>query len=159
MKKLFMLSAIFTLLLTAEYGFAQMGGGMMGGQGSQKEGMGGGMQHDHKKMMDHKGMMSGDKMMGSMMDMSSEMSDMMSQMSDMMDGMTMADMQHMSGLMSDMGRQMTDMSMMMKKGIATDREMEAMHQKMMEMQKRMSEMHGKSEAGKSAPGKSELHKH
>lgn len=135
MKKLMFVFAvliIFSVPVYAEQG--GMGGGMMGGQQGQMGGM------EKGQMMEHKGMMEHGQMMGGMMDMSKQMSDMMGNMSGMMKDMPADRMKSMSGVMKDMSHQMMEMSKMMSKGAASEKDMKRLHDKMGQIQKRMSEM-------------------
>jgi len=140
MKRIFLIT-ILIAGLAAAYGFAQMGGGMMGGEKGQHESMMSGEQSQSgHEMMQHKGMMSHGDMTVGMMDMTNQMSGMMGSMSAMMRDMPKENMKKMSGLMKDMCSEMTKLSGMMDSGMTTDTEMNRMHERMEDMQKRISEI-------------------
>jgi hypothetical protein len=149
MKRIFF-AIILVTGLVATYSFAQMSGGMMGtdkgGHGSMMEGqhqhgdMGQGMMEKDEHMMDYKGMMSHENMTGNMMEMMHQMSDMMHDMGGKMVDMPKDKMHNMSGMMRDMCTEMNRMSGMMDSGMANEKDMNAMHERMNEMQKKMSGM-------------------
>ena len=115
MKRLFVTGLI--LAAFASYGYAGMGemGGMPG-----------------PGMMNHNQMTSG------MMGMMHQMQGMMGTMEGQMDNMPQNKMPRMSKLMRDMSQHMVDMSKLMKKGAVSQKEMDAMHNRMMKLQKDMS---------------------
>jgi hypothetical protein len=133
MKKAFAISFVIALVLSATYGFAQTGNGMM-------EGQQGGMMEHGQMMMQHKGMMEHGQMMGDMMGVTHQMSDMMGRLSGMMKDMPHDRMMKASELMKDMSHNMMEMSKMMGSGKASYKEMKMLQGKMMKMQKRLSEM-------------------
>jgi len=130
MKRFFITMALL-LIFAPAYGFAQMGHGMM------RE-TPGGMMHEH--MMGHEGMMGYENMMGNMTDMINELSGLMSKMSEMMKDMPRENMHQISSTMRDTCSEMSRMSEMMDKGAATDEEIKAVHHRIKDLQKRMSEM-------------------
>lgn len=130
MKKIFITATLF-LTFNAAAAFAQMGHGMM------RE-LPAGTMHEH--MMGHAGMMSHEQMRGNMRDMMNRMSGLMENMSGMMKDLPADKMKRISGMMIDMCTEMNRMSEMMDKGMTTDDEMKAMHDRMMEMQKQMSDL-------------------
>ena len=120
MKKLFITSLI--LAVFASYSYAGMGemGGMPGNMGP--------------------GMMNHNQMTSGMMGMMHQMQGMMGTMEGQMNNMPPEKMPSMSQHMMDMSHHMTDMSKMMKKGSVSQKEMDAMHNRMMKLQKDMSNM-------------------
>jgi hypothetical protein len=113
-------------LLVVPYAYAQMGGGMMGGQGSQ----------GHME-----GMMQGHEVTGGMMHQMGQMSRLMQQVRDMMAEKSDAEsMRKMSGLMQDMSQHLKDMSNIMKEGNASQEEMQELNQQNMMMQKKYEMM-------------------
>lgn len=120
MKRLFVTGLILAAFAT--YGYAGMGemGGMPGNMGP--------------------GMMNNNQMTSGMMGMMHQMQGMMGNMEGQMDNMPSEKMPHMSKLMSDMSQHMTDMSKMMKKGAVSQKEMNAMHNRMMKLEKDISNM-------------------
>jgi hypothetical protein len=133
MRKAFTISFVMAFILSATYGFAQMGNGMM-------EGQQGGMMEHGQQMMQHQGMMEHGQMMGDMMGVTHQMSDMMGRLSGMMKDMPHDRMMKASELMKDMSHNMMDMSRMMGSGKASYKEMKMLQGKMMKMQRRLSEM-------------------
>ena len=130
MKRIFLITILIMGLIVA-HSFAQMGGGMMGGQ---KGRMGGGMMGGQQgQMMEHKSMMSHGEMMSNMMDMTN-------QMSGMMKDMPKEHMRKMSAMMRDMSKEMVEMSKIMEGGMASEKEMKKMHDRMIEMRNRISDM-------------------
>ncbi len=90
------ISAFLAVILLASFSYAQMGGGMMGGQKGEmmeQKGMTG-----QQQMMQQKGMMDQQQMMDGMMDMMHQMSTMMGDMSGMMKDMPVDRMKKMSEL-------------------------------------------------------------
>jgi len=134
MKRIF-LAIILIIGLAAAYSFAQMGG-ENGGMMEQKHEM---MQKG-EHMMEHKGMMSHEDMMGNMMDMIDQMSAIMGNMSEMMEDMPKENVHNLSRMMKDVCSEMNKMSGMMDSGMATEKDMNAMHERINKMQKRMSDM-------------------
>jgi len=129
MKRIFT-AMILILGLFSAYTYAQMGHGMMR---DTDKGM------EHGEMMG-KGHMMG-KMMKGMMGMTHKMSEIMNNMAEMMSkDMTEERMHKMSGIMKDMCAEMAKMSEMMDKGMATEEEMKAMHDRMSKIHKKMMEM-------------------
>lgn len=124
MKKIFCIT-IFILALSAPYSFAQMGHGMM------RE-MPGGMMHEH--MMGH------EEMMENMTDMLNQLSEIMRDISEMMKGMPKDKMKQISSIMKDMYTEIEMMAEMMDKDSATYEEIKSMHDRTVEMKKRMSEI-------------------
>ncbi len=131
MKRIFVIT-ILIIGLAAAYSFAQMGHGMM--RGTEEE-----MGQGHMMEQGH--------MMGSMMGVTQDMSVMMRRMSGMMGGISNMSremsgdrMHNMSNMMRDMCREMSRMADFMDKGAATDEEMKAMRNRMMEMQKQMPDL-------------------
>ncbi len=128
--------SICILLLTVSFANSQMGGGMMGGQGDRDR-MGGDMMGSQTGS----GMMGGQEMMGGMMQNMSQMTGIMKQMTDMMKGtMDPAHMRKMSDIMKDMSEHMRYMSGIMSKGDVSQKEMEQIHQQMIQTQKRFDMM-------------------
>jgi len=141
MKKLLLISAII-LAVTAGYSFARMGGGMMGGQQGQ---MGqGGMMGGQQGQMGQGGMTSGQQGQmgqGGMMQMMSQMGDIMQRASALMTGdMKLEDMKEISEITREMSKQMMDMSNMLRKGGASQKDMQILKQRMMETGKRLNKM-------------------
>lgn len=121
MKKILFIGFL-VVCLTAVYGYAQMGGGMMGGQ------QGGTM-------------MQGQGMMGGMMLMMDRMAGMMQSISDMMrEGMSAENMREMSRITGDMSARMTDMSRILGRGDASQQEMQGLEQRMMDTERRLRMM-------------------
>jgi hypothetical protein len=113
---------ILVVCLTAVYGYAQMGGGMMGGQQGEM-------------------MMQGEGMMGGMMQMMNQMAGMMQSISGMMrEGMSAEEMRKMSEITRDMSMQMTDMSRMMGRGDVSQQEILGLEQRMMDTENRLNMM-------------------
>ncbi|MBI4838294.1 MAG: hypothetical protein HY806_03975 [Nitrospirae bacterium] len=135
MKKTMLIAAlVFALAIT--YSYAQMAHDMKS-EGSEEM--------KHSDMMCKEGMMGHGKMMDCMSEMMQDMSGMMKKMSGLMKKMPDAQkdktsdrMHRMSGMMQDMCAEMNKMSEMMDSGTAKDEDMKMMHERMMEMKKRMS---------------------
>ncbi len=129
MKKILLISIVI-LTLTAVYGYAQMGGGMMGGQNGQDK-MGGGMMGGQQEMGQG----------GMMMQVTNQMGSMMQRMSGMLEkSMGPEDTTRMSEIMRDMSKQMMDMSNIMQSGNISRDEMQMLQQKMMETEKKFDMM-------------------
>ena len=107
MKKVFLM-VMLVLALTLNYSFAQMGGGMMGGQEDTK-----GHTQDMKAQ---KGMMTPEKTQEQMKDMTNQMSDMMRNMAGKMKDMKTDELTEMTKIMQDMSKQLQDMSTAMGQG-------------------------------------------
>ncbi len=135
MKKIFIISSLM-ILLTVPYAYAQMGGHR------SQERMGSGMMGGEQGHMGQSGMMmGGQEMMGSMMQDMNQMTGLMRQMTDMMKGTVAPEhMKKMSDIMKNMSEQMRDMSRTMSKGEISRKEMEQIHQQMLETQKRFDMM-------------------
>lgn len=133
MKKIFVIGTMFALLLTAAYGFAEMGSGQKGQMGNMEKG----------QMSGHQGMMEHDQMMGGMMDMSKQMSDMMGKASDMMNNMPKDRMKHMAPFMHKMSGQMMEMSKMMEKGTMSETDMKKLKDHMGKLQNMMTDLEKK----------------
>ncbi len=133
MKKIFVIGTMFALLLTAAYGFAEMGGGQKGQMGGMEKG----------QMNGHDGMMEHGQMMSGMMDMSKQMSDMMGNVSGMMNNMPRDRMKHMAPLMNQMSGQMMEMSKMMDKGTMTEKDMKKLREHMGKLQNMMTDIEKK----------------
>lgn len=125
MKKIFVIGTMFALLLTAAYGFAEMGRGQKG------------------QMSGHEGMMEHGQMMSGMMDMSKQMSDMMGNVSGMMNNMPRDRMKHMAPLMKQMSGHMMEMSKMMDKGTMTEKDMKKLREHMGKLQNMMTDIEKK----------------
>ncbi len=139
MRKNILTIIILVTAFTVTYGFAQMGGmggGMMGGQGHEP---------DKGQPMEHKGMMEHGQMMNDMVDMMHQMSGMMHDMGENMGDMPKEKMLNMSIMMKEMSSHMGKMSVIMEKGMATEKDMKMLHDEMMRMEK---EMPGGMEKGK-----------
>ena len=80
------------------------------------------------------------QMMNNMMGMTNQMSEMMGKMSNMMKDMPAGNTKQMSELMKEMSRQMMDMSKMTGKSTVSEKEMKGLQDRMMQMQKKMSEL-------------------
>ncbi|MGZ6250234.1 MAG: hypothetical protein ACXWMC_11520 [Syntrophales bacterium] len=119
MKKLLLIALVLGLFTS--YSYAQMSG--------QKG-----------QMMEQKGMMGQGQMMSNMMGMTNQMSEMMGKMSNMMKDMPAGNTKQMSELMKEMSRQMMDMSKMTGKSTASEKEMKGLQDRMMQMQKKISEL-------------------
>jgi hypothetical protein len=138
MKKVYCLILVISLL-TAPYGYARMGGGKSGGgmMGGQQGGMMGG-QGSQGNMG---GMMQGHEVTSGMMHHMGQMSRLMQQMRDIMAEQSDAgSMRNMSGLMQDMSEHLMDMSIVMKKGKASQKEIQELDQHNIMMQKRYDKM-------------------
>ncbi len=134
MKKLMFIS-IMVIALSAGAAYSRMEGGMMDGRDG-KGGMG-----MHGQMGQDNTMMHGKKMMGDMMKDMNRMTGMMQDMSRMMErGMSPADMAGMSGIMKKMCGHMMEMSKMMKDGKVSQKEMQGLHQQMLETLKEFEMM-------------------
>jgi hypothetical protein len=131
MKKLMIGISLIVILLSSSFVFAQMSGGRM-------EGQKGDTQRD--QMREHGGMMERGQMMGDMIGMSNQMSETMGRMSGMMKHMRPGIGNMMSDVMKDMSHQMMEMSEVIGSGRVSVKDMKQMQQRMMEIQKRMSEM-------------------
>jgi protein CpxP len=134
MKKLLLIG--LTLGLLASFTYAQMGGGMMGGQKGE---MGGGMMGGQQGQMGS-GMMQGQQMMGGMMQNINQMSGIMQKMSEVINKMDASRMNEMSGIMEDISKQMMNMSLMMKKGKVSQEEMQNLRREMMDTEKTLNMM-------------------
>ena len=128
MKKLLITGLI--LAAFASYSYAGMGemGGMPGNMAPATTGN----QQDQ--------MLNSNQMMPGMMGMMHQMQGMMGTMEGQMNNMPPDKMPSMAQHMMDMSHHMTDMSKMMKKGTVSQKEMDAMHNRMMKLQKDMSNM-------------------
>ncbi len=125
MKKVYCMILMVSLLVVP-YAYAQMGRGMMGGQGSQ----------GHME-----GMMQGHEVTGDMMHHMGQMSRLMQQIREMMAEKSDAEtMRKMAGLMQDMSKHLMDMSRIMKKGNVSQKEMQELDQHNIMMQKRYDMM-------------------
>lgn len=125
MKKIYYMILMVTLLVIP-YAYAQMGGGMMGGQGSQ----------GHME-----GMMQGHEVTGVLMHNMGQMSRLMQQLREMMAGKSDAESRkQISGIMQDMSEHMLDMSRIMKKGNASQKEIQDLNQHNVMMQKKYDMM-------------------
>ncbi|MBI5196030.1 MAG: hypothetical protein HZA10_06880 [Nitrospirae bacterium] len=149
-----MLIAVLVLAIAVTYSYAQMAHDMKS-EGAEEM--------KHSDMVCREGMLGHGKIMDCMSDMMQDMSGMMKKMSGMMKKMpdaekdkTMDRMHKMSGMMKDMCAEMNKMSEMMDSGMAKEEDMKMMHERMMEMKKRMS---GKQESKEETPAKPEQHKH
>lgn len=111
--------------LTVSYGFADMGGHMGSGQGN--------MDKDQGHM---KGMLQGHELTGGIMHQMGQMSRLMQQMREMIAEKSDAEsMSKMSGLMQEMSEHIEEMSKIMKKGNASEKEMQEMEEHNLRMQK------------------------
>ena len=137
MKKLMIGIGLIVLLLGNSFVFAQMSGGRM-------EGQKGDTQHDqmmeHGERTEHGGMMERGQMMRDMIGMSNQMSETMGRMSGMMKHMRPGNINMMSDVMKDVSHQMMEMSEVIGSGRVSTKDMKQMQHRMMEIQKRMSEM-------------------
>jgi hypothetical protein len=131
MKKLMIGISLIALLLGSSFVFAQMSGGRM-------EGQKGDTQRD--QMMERGGMMERGQMTSDMIGMSNQISETMGRMSGLMKHMRPGNINMMSDVMKDMSHQMMEMSEVIGSGRVSVKDMKQMHQRMMEIQKRMSEM-------------------
>ena len=131
MKKLMIGISLIALLLCSSFVFAQMSGGRM-------EGQKGDTQRD--QMMERGGMMERGQMTSDMIGMSNQISETMGRMSGLMKHMRPGNINMMSDVMKDMSHQMMEMSEVIGSGRVSVKDMKQMHQRMMEIQKRMSEM-------------------
>ena len=131
MKKLMIGIGLIALLLGSSFVFAQMSGGRM-------EGQKGDTQRD--QMMERGGMMERGQMTSDMIGMSNQISETMGRMSGLMKHMRPGNINMMSDVMKDMSHQMMEMSEVIGSGRVSVKDMKQMHQRMMEIQKRMSEM-------------------
>ena len=131
MKKLMIGISLIALLLGNSFVFAQMSGGRM-------EGQKGDTQRD--QMMERGGMMERGQMTSDMIGMSNQISETMGRMSGLMKHMRPGNINMMSDVMKDMSHQMMEMSEVIGSGRVSVKDMKQMHQRMMEIQKRMSEM-------------------
>lgn len=120
MKRIFLIGLLISGLL-ASYSYAQMGG--------QKGDIG-------------PGMMERGQMMSNMADMMNQMAGMMENMAGMIKVITKDRTKAASEMMEDMAKQMTEMSKIMERGMALEKEMKTMQDRMIEFKKRMGEMHG-----------------
>lgn len=131
MKKLMIGISLIALFLGSSFVFAQMSGGRM-------EGQKGDTQRD--QMMERGGMMERGQMTSDMIGMSNQISETMGRMSGLMKHMRPGNINMMSDVMKDMSHQMMEMSEVIGSGRVSVKDMKQMHQRMMEIQKRMSEM-------------------
>ncbi len=128
MKKIYFILLLIILFLVP-YVFAQMGGSKSGGMmGGQQSGMMGG--HGHTK-----GMLHGHEVEGDIVHHMGQMSRLMQQMRGMISDKSDAEsMRKLSGIMQDMSEHFKKMSVIMKKGNATQKEMQELdqHNRMMQ---------------------------
>ncbi len=137
MKKVILVS-FMVIALTTGYGYAQMGGSMMGGHGHRGQEKGG-MMSDQKSQTGS--VMHTHKMPEGMTQTTLKMGNMMHKMSDMMGkDMGPENATKMSAIMKDMSRDMMDMSNMMKSGKISHEDMNKLQQRMMETEKRLNMM-------------------
>jgi hypothetical protein len=142
MKKIYFICFLAVLLLIPyTYSLGGMSGSMMKGQGSQQQ-MGSGMMGGQQGQMGQGDMMmQGHEMMGGMMQDMNRMTGLMQKMTDMMGRTTdTASMRKMSDIMRDMSEHMRDMSGIMGRGSVSQKEMEELHQQMLQTQKRFDMM-------------------
>lgn len=142
MKRIFIIISII-LCLPATYSFAQMGHGMM--RDSQM--MGQGPMMDQKDMTGERHMLEHGRMMDNMTGLTQDMSAVMNRMSEVMGNvsgtgrdLSRDNMHRLSNMMRDISSEMNRMSWIMDKGIVTDEEMKAMHDRMTEIQKQIREI-------------------
>ena len=138
MKKVYFISFLAVLLLIPyTYTMGAMTRGTMGDHGGQQH-MSGGMMGGQQGQMGHgDSMMQGHEIMGGMMQDMNRMTGLMQKMTDIM-GRTKdtARMSEMSGIIRDMSEHMGNMSRIMSRGSVSQKEMEQLHQQMLETQKR-----------------------
>jgi predicted nucleic acid-binding Zn-ribbon protein len=91
-------------------------------------------------MKDHAGMMGHEQMVSNMTEMMNRLSGMMIDMSEMMKDMPKDKMHQVSSMMRDMCSEINRVSELMDAGTATDEEIKAVQNRIMELKKRMSEM-------------------
>ncbi|MEN8264258.1 MAG: hypothetical protein ABFR82_12425 [Nitrospirota bacterium] len=138
MKKFYFICFLAVLLLIPfTYTMGAMTRGTMGEQGGQQH-MGSGMMGGQQRQMGHGGaMMQGHEIMGGMMQDMNRMTGLMQKMTDVMRRTTdTARMGQMSDIMKDMSEHMGNMSRIMSRGSVSQKEMEELHQQMLETQKR-----------------------
>jgi hypothetical protein len=142
MNKIYLMILLLGLLFVP-YTYAQMGGGIMGGQETQEQKgstmMGGQQGHMNRSGMmskDHmEGMLQGHEVRGGMMHNMGQMSRLMQQMRDMMASKPGAEhMRKISDLMLEMSEHIEEMSKIMKKGTVTEKEMQMLDQHNRKMQ-------------------------
>jgi len=135
MKRIFLIGiCVLFLTLVVSFSYAQMGGGMMGGQKGE---MG------KSQMMEQKEMMTPEETQKEMKEMADQMSEVMQKIARKMKDMTPDERKEMLKIMRDMSDQMHDMSMAMGEGWGKVHDMNRMKEEMKELQKRMAEMEGK----------------
>ena len=136
MKRIFIIISLI-LCLPATYSFAQMGHGIM--RDSQMM--------EQKDMTGEKHMLEHGRMMDNMTGLTQDMSAVMNQVSEVMGNvsgtgrdLSKDNMHRLSNMMRDMSSEMNRMSWIMGKGKVTDEEMKAIRNRMMEIQKQISDM-------------------
>lgn len=136
MKRIFIIISLI-LCLPATYSFAQMGHGIM--RDSQMM--------EQKDMTGEKHMLEHGRMMDNMTGLTQDMSAVMNQVSEVMGNVSRTgrdlskdNMHRLSNMMRDMSSEMNRMSWIMGKGKVTDEEMKAIRNRMMEIQKQISDM-------------------
>lgn len=136
MKRIFIIISLI-LCLPATYSFAQMGHGIM--RDSQMM--------EQKDMTGERHMLEHGRMMDNMTGLTQDMSAVMNQMSEVMGNVSRTgrdlskdNMHRLSNMMRDMSSEMNRMSLIMGKGKVTDEEMKAIRNRMMEIQKQISDM-------------------
>ncbi len=142
MKKVYFIGLLAVLLLIPyTYTMGGMSRGSMGDHGGQQY-MGGGMMGGEQGHMGQGGaMMQGHEIMGGMMQDMNRMTGLMQRMMDVMRRTTdTSRMGTMSDIMRDMSQHMGDISRIMGKGNVSPKEMEELHQQMLQTQKRFDMM-------------------
>lgn len=137
MKKTVFAIGFTGFLFCSSLGFAQMGSGMKGSQTMDTNHV---HTMEHATMMEHGTMMGRDTMMSDMKGMSNQMSEVMGKMSGMIKDMPQGNMKMMSDVMKDISNQMMDMSTANSGGKTSAEGKKKMHDRMMEIQKKISEM-------------------
>lgn len=122
MKYLLTITFLITFLAASD-SFAEMGHGMM----RETEG---GTIHEH--MMNH------EEITGNMPEMMNELSGLMGDMSKMMKDIPKDRINNMSSIMKDMCFEMGRMAEIMDKGISVDKELKAMHDRIMDIRNRIT---------------------
>ncbi len=142
--KRFLFMSIFIFFIMAHYSSAQMGHGTMRKTHDMEQRH---MMEQEEIPGEKRMMMEHETMMGNMMGTTQDISTMMSEMSEMIGNMSTMSrdnsrgrMQKMSNIMKKMSTEMFRMSWMMDKGMVTDEEMKTMQERILKMQKQMSEI-------------------
>ncbi|GBE04354.1 MAG TPA: hypothetical protein ENG95_04830 [Nitrospirae bacterium] len=140
MKKVYFMILLISLLVVP-FVYAEMGGGMMGGQESQEQ-MGSSMMDGQQGNMKQGGMMlKGHEIMGGMMLNMSQMGGLMQKMSDIMQSkIDPGSMSKMSDIMDNMSGHLKQMSGIMKQGQVSQEDMQKLHDQMLETQKKVEMM-------------------